>query len=173
MKRPASFAVVLGLLGAMLLARGMSLSAQEPKPTKPPAPAIQILKVESDEVKLPPAFQMALYENLVDEVKKTGKFQHVYRDGERGAANVPDLLTLRSIVRGFKQGSARERQVTTVAGTTSIRVRVEIATRDGHRLLDRDVEGKVRFLGENLRATYNFSKNVARIIHEQLYPATE
>lgn len=168
MKRAACLGVSSALLVVMLLACAMPGLVQEAKPAKIVPVAIQILKVESDEVKLPPAFQMALYENLIEEVKKTGKFPYVYRDGERAAANVPDLLTLRTIVRGFKQGSARARQVTTVAGATSIKVRVQIATRDGRLLVDRDAEGKVRFFGENLRATYNLAKSIAKIVRKQI-----
>jgi len=155
---------LLAFLGLSLFAVGLPVKAK--KPAKFAASAIQILRVESDEVKLPPEFQLALYENLIEEVRKTGKFERVYRDGERGAEAVPDLLTLRSIVRGFKEGSARARQVTTVAGATSIKVRVQIAARDGRMLVDRDAEGKVRFFGENLRATYNFAKAVAKILRE-------
>lgn len=166
MKRSAVAFVALSLFTVCLVAAAAAEPPEQAKPAKISASAIQILKVESDEVKLPAAFQMALYENLIEEVQKSGKFQRVYRDGERGAADVPDLVTLRSTVRGFKQGSARARQVTTVAGATSIQVHVQVATRDGQLLVDRDVEGKVRFFGENLRVTYNFAKSVAKILRE-------
>lgn len=169
MKRAPSPRIVLArlgglaLLGAFLLA-GWAASAEAPKPAKLSASSIQIKRVESDEVKLPPAFQMALYENLIQEIQKTGKFQHVYRDGDRAAADAPDLVTMHSTVRGFKEGSARMRQVTTVAGATSIKVLVQITARDGRVLLARDVEGKVHFFGENMRATFNFAKNVAKVV---------
>lgn len=171
MKRAASPRIGLARLGGLalavaLLAVGWTASAKEQKPAKHSASAIQIKMVTSDEVKLPPAFQMALYENVIQEVRKTGKFQHVYRDGERAAADAPDLVTMHSTVRGFKEGSARMRQVTTVAGATSIKVLVQITTRDGQMLLARDVEGKVHFLGENMRATYNFAKNVAKVVRK-------
>lgn len=130
------------------------------------ASAIQILETQSKDVNLPAQFAMALYENLIEQVQKTGKFQHVYRDGDSGAKNVSDLVTLSSTVWGFKEGSARARQVTTVAGATSIKVHIRIANPQGETLVDRDVEGKVRFFGENLRATYNFAKAVAGAIQE-------
>lgn len=168
MKRAACLWVSFTWLVILLLACATAGPAQEAKPAKIAPVALQILKVESDEVKLPPAFQMALYENLIEEVKKSGKFPSVYRDGERAATNAPDLLTLRTIVRGFKQGSARARQVTTVAGATSIKVRIQIATRDGRLLVDRDAEGKVRFFGENLRATHNLAKSIAKIVRQQI-----
>jgi hypothetical protein len=164
MRRTGCNGFTLAALGVLLWAGWWLSLAQTPE--KFSATAIQIAKIESEEVKLPAEFQMALYENLIDEVRKTGKFQRIFRDGERGAQDLKDLVTLRSTVRGFKEGSARARQVTTVAGATSIKMRLQIAARDGRLLVDRDIEGKVRFFGENLRATHNLAKAVAKIISQ-------
>ena len=128
------------------------------------ASAIQIEPVECREVTLPPEFRVAIYENLVDEVRRTGKFQHVYRSGDRAAVGVADLVILRTRVEGFKQGSQKKREVTTVAGATSIKTAVHVVTRDGQPVVDREVEGKVRFLGENLNATRDLAKRIAQII---------
>jgi hypothetical protein len=130
------------------------------------ASAIQVEMIQSDEIKLPAEFQTALYENLVHQIEKQGKFQHVYRDGDRTAATAPDLVVLHSTVRGFKAGSERARQVTTVAGTTSITVHCQFTSLDAKPLLARDVNGKVRFFGGNLRATYDFAKKAAHVAHE-------
>lgn len=158
--------ILLVLSIGLLYAGEMAAQEQQQHQARIRASTIQILKAESEEVKLPPEFQMALYENLIDEVHRTGKFQHVYRDGERAAAEAPDLVLLRSTLRGFKEGSQRAREVTTVAGATSIKVHVQFVTRSGQTLLERDVEGKVHFFGENLRATYNFATAVAKLVRE-------
>ncbi len=154
------------LLSIASLSAGEKTTEGQQKPVPIKASAIQVLKAESTEVKLPPDFEMALYENLISEVVKTGKFQHVYRDGDTAAAEAPDLVLLRLTLLGFKEGSARARQVTTVAGATSIKVHAQFVTRNGQTLLERDIEGKVRFFGENLRATYNLSKAVAKVVRE-------
>jgi hypothetical protein len=169
MKPPTRFGILTVLLGALALLGVSRTRLEAQTPTKPGPTAIQIRMVEAQEVKLPPHFQMALYENLVQEVTRTGKFQQVYRDGDKRAAGAPDLVTLRSIVRGFKEGSARARQVTTVAGATHIKVHVELVGRDGKMLLDREVDGKVRFFGENLRATYDFAKKVAKLLQQNAW----
>jgi hypothetical protein len=130
------------------------------------ASAIQVEMIQSDEIKLPAEFQIALYENLVHQIEKQRTFQHVYRDGDRTAANAPDLVVLHSTVRGFKAGSERARQVTTVAGTTSITVHCQFTGPDAKPLLARDVNGKVRFFGGNLKATYDFAKKAAHAAHE-------
>jgi len=130
------------------------------------ASAIQVEMIRSDEIKLPAQFQIALYENLVHQLEKQGTFQHVYRDGDRTAASVADLVVLHSTVRGFKAGSERARQVTTVAGATSITVHCQFTSYDAKPLLERDVHGKVRFFGGNLKATYDFAKKAAHAANE-------
>jgi len=164
--------IMRSILGLFLLAvfTGSALRAQSSSAAKPvlqPAPhALQVLKVESSEIKLPPAFEMAIYENTLDQVKKTGIFQEVYRDGDRRAGNATGLATLRADVVGFKQGSAMARQVTTVAGKTSIKIHMEVVQPDGKVLLTKDLEGKVRFFGENMRATFDLSKSIARALKD-------
>ncbi len=130
------------------------------------ASAIQVEMIQSDEIKLPAEFQIALYENLVHQIEKQRTFQHVYRDGDRTAASAPDLVVLHSTVRGFKAGSERARHVTTVAGATSITVHCQFTSPDAKPLLARDVNGKVRFFGGNLKATYDFAKKAAHTAHE-------
>jgi hypothetical protein len=130
------------------------------------ASSIQIEPTDPGDVPMPPEFRMAIYENLITQIEKTGKFQHVYRSGDKDAASVPDLVTLRTTARAFNKGSQRKREVTTVTGSTSMTLNVHITDHAGQSLVDRDVKGKVRFLGENLRATYDFSKSVAKIVRD-------
>src|ERR1700688_798715 len=86
------------------------------------AQAIQVEMIHSDEVSVPAEFQVALYENLVHQLEKQ-RFQHVYRDGDRNAAALTDLVILHSTVLRFKEGSERARQEKPVAGATSFTVR--------------------------------------------------
>jgi hypothetical protein len=130
------------------------------------ASAIQVLMIHSDEIKLPADFQLSLYENLIQQLQKQGGFQHVYRDGDRNAALATDLVVLHSTVRGFKKGSEMARNVTTVAGKTSIDVHCQFTDKDGKTVLERDLNGKVRFFGGNLRATLDFAKKAAKLSHD-------
>ena len=130
------------------------------------ASAIQVLMIQSDEIKLPADFQVSLYENLIEQLEKKGGFQHVYREGDKKAAEATDLVVLHSTVRGFKKGSEMSRQVTTVAGKTSIDVHCQFTDKDGKSLLEQDLNGKVRFFGGNLRATLDFAKKAAKLAHD-------
>ena len=141
------------------------LLAEKQRPVKIKAAAIQVVMVQSDEIKLPAEFQVALYENLVRQLEGKG-FTQVYRDDDRNAASVADLVVLHSVVRGYKAGSERTRQVITFAGATSISVHCSFTTSDGRVLLERDVNGKVRFFGGNLRATHDFAKKASQVAQE-------
>ncbi len=155
---------MLVALAAACLLWGSAASAQDQPAAKAKASSIQIAMVQSDEVKLPIEFQLALYENLVEQIQKTNKFQHVYRDGDKDATSAPDLVVLHSNVYGFKKGSEEKRQVTTVAGKTEIKVHVQATDKDGKAVVSQDVQGQVRFIGGNLRATLDFAKKVAQVL---------
>jgi hypothetical protein len=161
--------IVFFLLSITLFV-GRGLRAQDKPPVKIKASSISVAMIQSDEVKLPAEFQMSLYEDLIQQLQKKGGFQHVYREGDRNAANAADLVVLHSTVRGFKQGSEQVRQLTTVAGATSIDVHCEFTDKDGKSLLERDIKGKVMFFGANLRATYNFAKKAAQVAHDNFSP---
>jgi hypothetical protein len=164
MKRIPS--AVAGLCLSAVIFVAAPLFAQTKPPVKLKAAAIQVEMIQSDEIKLPAEFQISLYEDLIRQLEKQGGFQHVYRDGDRNAASAADLVVLHSTVRGFKKGSEMARQVTTVAGTTSVDIHCQFTTVDGKSLLEQDVKGKVHFLGGNLRATYDFAKKAARVAHD-------
>jgi hypothetical protein len=155
------FAIVAG--GAALLMAG-SLQAQ---PQKLSASAIQVERADPPEdLLVPEDFRVSAYENVILQLEKTKKFQHVYRSGDRTAASVPDLVILHLIPQAFKEGSQKQREVTTVKGASSIKVKVQFTSRDGKVLLEKDLEGKVRFYGENLRATYDLAKKVAAVVND-------
>jgi len=139
---------------------GVVLYAGNNQPTGFKAGGIQVATIQSDEISVPAEFRVALYENLVRQLEKQG-FEHVYRDGDLNSTNVPNLVIPHSRVRQFKPGSEKARDMTTVAGATSITVRCQLTDRDGRALLEPDVTGKVRFFGGNLRATYDSAKKAS------------
>jgi len=128
--------------------------------------SIMIKEFKPKDVQVPAQFQMAMYENTLEQVKETGHFKEVYRDGDKRAASIPDLVILEATIYQFKEGSARQRQVTTVSGASSIHVHVALKDTNGAYLLEKDVAGNLHFLGENLRVTYNLAKNIADLINQ-------
>jgi hypothetical protein len=160
------------VLSSLLLVVGAFLAvAPRRAQAKPPvtkATAIQVLMIESNEIKLPAEFQVSLYENLIEQLQKSGGFQHIYRQGDRNADGAADLVVLHSTVRGFKQGSEWARQVTTVKGKTTIDIHCIFTDKDGKTVLEHDLKGQVMFFGGNLRATLDFAKKAAKLAHDNL-----
>jgi len=132
--------------------------------------SVQVDKVDPGDVALAPSFQIAIYESLLDELNKTKRFKRVLREGDRNAGDVSDLLILKTTVQKYTAGSETQRAVTTVSGATKLTVRSQLCERDGHVIVERTVDGKVRFMGSNLRATHNLARNVAKAIKQSSLP---
>ena len=132
--------------------------------------SVQVDKVDPGDINLAASFQVAIYESLLDELSKTKRFKQVLREGDRNASEIPDLLILKTTVEKYTAGSETRRAVTTVSGATKLTVRSQLFTRDGKILLERTVDGNVRFMGSNLRATHNLARNVAKAIKQSSLP---
>jgi hypothetical protein len=165
-------AAVLSVLVILSFA-GLLLRAQEKQPAKVKASAIQVMMIQANQIALPIEFQVSLYENLIRQLEKKNGFEHVYRDGDKKAASASDLVVVQCAVQSFNKGSETMREVTTVAGATSITVRCQFNDKVGKSLLVRDINGKVRFFGGNLRATYDFAKKAATIAEENFSADSE
>jgi hypothetical protein len=166
----------IAVCGAAFLMAASLLAHPSPRGKPGPAPqqaqkltasAIQLERTDPPEgLLIPEDTRVSTYENVILQVTKTKKFQHVYRSGDRTAANVPDLVILRLIPQAFKEGSQKQREVTTISGATSIKVKIQFTSREGKILVEKDLQGKVRFYGENLRATYDLAKKVAAVVND-------
>ncbi len=128
--------------------------------------AIEVEMIQPGKITLPAEFQVALYENLVQQLQKEGGFSKVYRDGDRNATDASGLVILQTVVTGFKKGSELERNLTTVAGATSITVHCKFTDKEGKVLLERDIKGNVRLFGDNLKATNDFARKVTKVASE-------
>ena len=128
--------------------------------------SVQVDRVEAGDRGVPNEFQVAIYENLLEELNKTRQFKQVLRQGDSKASEIPDLLTLKTMVVKYTPGSETRRAVTTVSGATKLMVRFQLVTREGSIVLERTVNGNVRFFGSNLRATHNLARNIAKVIKQ-------
>ena len=163
-KRGALAALVL-LLGALQLQLFVSTALAESSTVGKSGGAqtwsVQVDRVDRGDVGLEPSFGAAIYENLLEELTKTKQFKQLFRSGDRNANDVPSLLILKITVQKYTPGSETRRAVTTLNGATKLNVRIQLVTRDGHVVLEHVVDGNVRFIGGNLRATHNLAHNVA------------
>jgi hypothetical protein len=114
---------------------------------------VQVERIDPGHLDLTPSFRVAIYENLLQELNKTKRFKQVLREGDSKASELPNLLILKTTVVKYTRGSETQRAVTTVSGATMLTVQSQLSTRDGKIVLERTVNGNVRFFGSNLRAT--------------------
>lgn len=128
--------------------------------------SVQVKRVSPGDLELAYSFQVAIYENLLEEMHKANLFKHVFRDGDRKASDVPNLLVLQTTVEKYAPGSETRRAVTTVSGATKLTVRSQLVTREGKIVFERSVNGNVRLFGSNLRATHNLARNIAKAIKQ-------
>ena len=141
-------------------------AVSKPDGQKLTASAIQIEPVGAGDVQIPFEFRAAIYEFLVQRVRDAGTFKHVFRSGDGAAAGVPDLVSLHTAVKTFKQGSQMERETTTVLGSTKVDVSASVTARDGRTVLAETVEGNVHFRGENLGVTKDLAKHIAKLLRK-------
>ena len=128
--------------------------------------SVQVERIDPGHLQLADSFQVAIYENLLEELSKTKQFKYVLREGDCNASGIPDLLVLKTMVVKYTPGSETQRAVTTVSGATKLTVRTQLLTRDGSIVLESTVNGNVRFFGSNLRATHNLARNIASVIKQ-------
>ena len=173
-RRPVPAALVL-LLGALQLQLFVSTALAESSMVGESGDAqpwsVQVDRVDPGDVGLEPSLGAAIYENLLEELAKTEQFKQLFRSGDRNANDVPSLLILKTTVQKYTPGSETRRAVTTVNGATKLKVRIQLVTREGHVVLENVVNGNVRFIGDNLRATHNLAHNVAVTLKRSTLPA--
>ena len=158
-------ASVLWVIGTCALSA--QSTAQAPTTTKW---NVLVEKISPGETNIDPAFQEAIYENMIEELGKTRRFNQVFRSGDRKAKEVPDVLILKTEVENYKPGSETRRAVTTFGGATKLKVNSQLCTQDGQVVFQSLVDGNVRFLGGNLRATHNLARHVANELKQASLP---
>ena len=131
---------------------------------------VQVDVIDASDVTIEPAFKVAIYENLLHELTNTKRFNHVFRSGDRSANGSADVLVLKTMMQSYQPGSETKRAVTTVAGATKLKVRSQLCTQDGKVILEKVIDGNVRFFGGNLRATHNLARHVADTIKKSTLP---
>ena len=159
-------AIVAGAFPAWLPAQTAAVKSSDANSGSAMQWSVQVDRVNPGELEIAYSFQAAIYENLLKELNKAKQFKQVFRDGNRNASDVPNLLVLQTTVEKYTPGSETRRAVTTVSGATKLSVRTRLLTRDGKIVLERRVNGNVRLFGSNLRATHNLARNIAKAIKQ-------
>ena len=169
------FCVAAGVTIALALSVGLAGQTATAKSSggtsgSDPQWSVQVERIDPGHMDLAHSFQVAIYENLLEELTKTKRFKQVLRKGDSKAGQLPNLLILKTKLVKYTRGSETQRAVTTVSGATKLSVQSQLITRDGNIVLDRSVQGNVRFFGSNFRATHNLARNIAKVIKQSEWP---
>lgn len=169
------FCVAAGVTIALALSVGLAGQTATAKSSggtsgSDPQWSVQVERIDPGHMDLAHSFQVAIYENLLEELTKTKRFKQVLREGDSKAGQLPNLLILKTKLVKYTRGSETQRAVTTVSGATKLSVQSQLITRDGNIVLDRSVQGNVRFFGSNFRATHNLARNIAKVIKQSEWP---
>jgi len=160
----AAFVAMIFVLPARVPGQTPSLKSESRREKSATQWSVQVEQVDPANVELAYSFQIAIYENLVEELIKTKQFSQVFRDGDLTASEVPNLLILKTTVEKYTPGNETRRAVTTVSGATKLTVRSQLLTSESGLVLERTLNGDVRFFGSNLRVTHNLAHNIAKTL---------
>jgi hypothetical protein len=132
--------------------------------------SVQVDRIDPGATTLDVSFSDATYENLLKELAKSKQFKRVFRSGDRNTNDASGVLILKTFVEKYSPGSETRRAVTTIAGATKLKVRIQLLTGDSHVVLEHTVDGNVRFLGDNLGATNKVAHNAVKTLKRSLLP---
>jgi hypothetical protein len=131
----------------------------QPKTIRMPQPEWSGLTV-------PAVYRALLYEHMVDELRKSGQFERVYRDGEEAAGNACAQYTARLSVTGFKPGNQVERAslgpVGMFVGTTQMVFDASIRDADGRMDFHEQVKATVRGESQNTKVSESIAKKFVK-----------
>ena len=122
---PSALGGAVLLMVASFLSQPSSLGKPGPAPQQPQkltASAIQVERSDApDDLVIPEDTRVAMYENVILQLNKTKKFQHVYRSGDRRSKFNLLRETARSSVRKFLRARCASTEKTYAPPTTSPR----------------------------------------------------
>ena len=101
----ATIAVVMVALPARLAAQ--AVAAKSPDTSSGPATqwSVQVDRVNAGDQELAYSFQVAIYENLLEELNKTKQFKQVFRDGDSNASGFRTCWSCKTTVEKYTRGS--------------------------------------------------------------------
>ncbi len=115
------------------------------------SPSIQVALLTTTEDGIPAAFPIGVYEDLISQLKNSGRFERVWRQGDNRVD--PNALTLHVNILDWKKGSARSRNLVPFTGATKLNVEVQLTDATGKVLFNKKVDGAKRTHGENMTVT--------------------
>jgi len=123
-------------------------------------PSLEVALLTESVDRVPAAFPVGIYEELIAKLGKSGMFSNVWRQGDKRID--ANALVLNIDIQGLKKGNERTRSLVPFWGSTTIKTNVELTDRAQNVLLKKQVSAAVRFHGENMEAGHGLCKKVEK-----------
>jgi hypothetical protein len=123
-----------------------------------------IMPILSHEIDLPAEYRVLLYEQMVDELKKSSDSVAVYRMGDVSAPCAATKLQLS--VTAFKKGNETIRESTgpigLFAGVTSIKFQIDLVDNIGTQLFEKSLKESAHGDSDSLSVAHDLAKSVSK-----------
>ncbi len=125
-------------------------------------------------VKFPQDWLLTMTEEIITQLKETGKFKDICREGDKPVDPSAPMLKLVGTVTEYKPGSRAARYMIGFgAGTTKVKAHIKLIDREsGEVLFEDDVDGKVVMGvigGESVGATRGLAKEIAKKTKKEFF----
>jgi hypothetical protein len=163
--------------GESVAAMGERLSARSPShfsagaiSEKGVSKAVMVNLPQTGGAPVPIEYTAAVYENLLEHVSKGRMFTRVWRQGDRRADGREMAMSLN--ITGFRKGNPGIRGaipvIGMIAGKTLITATVALKDASGAVVLEQQVKGSKRMLGESMAASTSLAQRVTAALGKAL-----
>lgn len=119
-----------------------------------------------NEMGIPAVYRALVYEHVIDELQKSGQFDHVYRDGEEDAQHGCAQYTAQISLMDFKAGNQVERAsmgpVGMFLGTTQMLLDVRVTEAGGKTLFQEQARATIRGESESTKVAASIAKKLVK-----------
>lgn len=163
------------LVAALALTVPVASGDKDAKQHKNKFQTVEVVRFDVQQgVEFPLDYLITLTEELVDQLKQTGKFKEVLREGETPTLAAVAGLRLVGTVTEFQKGSRAKRYLIGFgAGKTKVVAHVRWIDRQTNEVVfEDDVDGKVIMGftgGESIGATRGLAKEVAKVTKKTFF----
>jgi hypothetical protein len=135
----------------------------------PSLPSLVVDYPTESEDGIPGAFPVAVYENVIAQLRLSELFSNVWRQGDTRIG--PGTMALEIDLQQLKKGSARSRAMIPFTGATVIKAEARLVDSEHRVLIEKRVSSAKRLAGENLDVARILSKRIEKVLLPM--PSTE
>lgn len=121
-------------------------------------PSVEVALFTESVDGIPSAFPVGSYEELIAQLTNSGKFEHVWRQGDSRVD--ADALTLHVNLHAAKKGSARGRGLIPFTNATTLKTDVKLTDGTQKVVFNGEIDTAQRMRGESMLVTQSLAKKI-------------